>query len=159
MFWLWHLDGRCTKQRNIQSNPLTHPPFYTDIDISVSNIIRYLCFREWTDYSQSSPSHIGPSDMYISSVELISGGCQSSSIKKDKKLQEDYNGPNFDRWTVLFRLNMENFPYIMSTLFVKVKKIFRQINTIFFLLLPDIPRYVQWTIPNLLDQIRRKNLL
>ena len=47
----------------------------------------------------------------------------------------------------------------MSTLFVKVKKIFRQIIQSFVLIITNIPRYVQWTISSLLDQTRRKNLL
>ena len=39
---------------------------------------------------------------------------------------------NLDISAVSFRLYMEKFSYIMSTLFVKVIKIFRQKNTIFF---------------------------
>ena len=44
---------------------------------------------------------------------------------------------------------------------VNVKKIFRQKNTIFKnKIQPDTPRYVvQWTIPSLLYQTRRKNPL
>ena len=42
----------------------------------------------------------------------------------------------------------------------KGKKDLQTKNTIFFLFLqPDIPRYVQWTIPSLLYQTRRKNSL
>ena len=45
-------------------------------------------------------------------------------------------------------------------LLCKGKKIFRQMNTIYFWKLwPDIPRYVQWTIPSILYQARRKNPL
>ena len=47
-----------------------------------------------------------------------------------------------------------------STLFVKVKQIFRQKNTIFFKNYNLTPhRYVQWTIPSLLYQTRRNNPL
>ena len=50
--------------------------------------------------------------------------------------------------------------FIGSTLFVKLKKICRQKNAIFFKkLYPDTPKYVQWTIPSLLYQTRRKNPL
>ena len=41
----------------------------------------------------------------------------------------------------------------------KGKKDLQTKNTIFFLLLPDTPRYVQWTIQNLLYQTRGKNPL
>ena len=45
-------------------------------------------------------------------------------------------------------------------LYAMVKKLFRQNNTIFFLLLlPNTPRCVKWTIPRLLYQARRNTPL
>ena len=56
--------------------------------------------------------------------------------------------------------NSEDPDEMQSTLFVKVNKIFRQKNTIFFLKLqPNTPRYVQWTITSLLYKTRMKNQL
>ena len=52
-----------------------------------------------------------------------------------------------------------NAAFIRVYTFCKGKKIFRQKNTIDLKLYPDNPRYVQWTIPSLLYQTRRKNPL